>query len=260
MFAGGIASLLLQSLHPLAMAGGGAQRPARVTRGAPAADEPLHRDDDLRDDRGRRGGHRPGACDPRAGPRSRRARTRLSGQRPAPAPLGPHRRDRLLPPRLPGVRRPSPEPARDGPLCRADSRCGLPARRPGAPDRRSVCAAPSRRTARNSRGPQPRGKRPGSCCSSRRCRSSHGPATGRSPPAGCHCYPTGREPCSAYPSPPRGPPPRAATGPARGRRGSVGHGRRRGQTSTARRPCPRVRRSPGRWRHAETASRGSGVD
>ena len=70
MFPGGVAALLLQSLHPLAMAGvAGHSGYKRRPVGPAAAHLALPRDDDLRHRRGRRGRDRAGARHPRAGAR-----------------------------------------------------------------------------------------------------------------------------------------------------------------------------------------------
>ena len=98
MFPGGVAALLLQSLHPLAMAGvaghsgykgdpwGRLQRTshflATTTFGT---------------DRGRRGRHRAGARHPRAGARARPEGAAVPRQRPAAAALGARGRGAQLP-------------------------------------------------------------------------------------------------------------------------------------------------------------------
>ena len=129
MFVGGLRALLLQSLHPLAMAGiAAAQRlPARPV-GSVAAHGGLHRRDHVRPGTGGRAGGRNRAPRPRTRQRRRPRRPGVLGARPAPAAVGAHRRDRQLPRRPHALRR---SPAR-----------GLRPRRVRGPDR--VRRAPAR--------------------------------------------------------------------------------------------------------------------
>ena len=130
----GIRALLLQSLHPLAMAGvaGSLRLPQRPV-GAPRADQRVPGHDDLRDHRARRAGHRPGPVDPRARPRDGPRRTPVRRQRPAPARLGAPRRGGQLPDRLPALRA-GPARARTTPTVRRARAAGSPTRL-GATDR-----------------------------------------------------------------------------------------------------------------------------
>ena len=170
MFVGGIRALLLQSLHPLAMAGvmdhsgfegdpwGRLQRTsyflAVTTFGA--ADDAERMVAAVRSVHETSGRHRPG-------------RPALRGLGPAPAALGPRGRDRQLPRRPPEVRRAAARRIRDGTRTsrtRPGSR-----RRSGSPTRRAArpSSAPSSRpTAPSCGGRRPPGRPPGSCCCTRR--------------------------------------------------------------------------------------------
>ena len=178
MFPGGLAALLLQSLHPLAMAGvaghsgykgdpwGRLQRTSHylaVTTFGTVEDA-----SDL--DRGGALG-----APPRA--RQGRARSPVRRRRPAPAALGARRRDQLLPRGLPGLRRHTADPGGGRPVRRTDSTVRrAPRRHRPADDRRGTGRACWRRTARSWRAPPRPARRPGSCCSTLRCRSSSGRA------------------------------------------------------------------------------------
>ena len=180
MFPGGVAALLLQSLHPLAMAGRrGPQRLQGRPVGAAAAHLALPRDDHLRHRRGRRGRHRAGARHPRAGARARPEGAAVPGQRPAAAALGARGRGAQLPHRPPAVR----PRAADGERGRHLRGAVGPGRRPARGHRPADDGGRARRRADRPTGPSSRrptrpGRPPGSCCSTRRCRGRPARATG----------------------------------------------------------------------------------
>ena len=180
MFIGGIRALLLQSLHPLAMAAVAAHS---GYRGDPwgrlqrtsyfLAVTTFGRADDAHAAiaRVRRGA--------RAGHRDRAGRAALRRRRPAPADLGAHRRGGQLPARAPPVRRPAAGPGRARRLC---GRHGPDRRELGVPDPPRTEAELDRpdQPATGPSWPAPREARDaaGSCCSTRRCRWSPGRPTG----------------------------------------------------------------------------------
>ncbi len=157
MFVGGLRALLLQSLHPLAMAGVAAHSGYRGDPvGTAAAHQLLPRRHDLRG-RGRRARRRRArAAGASAGARHGPGRPPVRGQRPAPAALGACRGGRQLPRHPPALRVASAGRCRTRRVCRRH-RTGRPrpgrGRSAGERGRAGRCAGrvPSR-TARHARG------------------------------------------------------------------------------------------------------------
>ena len=194
MFVGGLSALLLQALHPLAMAGVADHSDYRRRPvGPPRSDQPLPRPHDVRDGRGgrRRRGRGTGRAPP--GPRRRartaartRRRTRTSSNgctSPSSTSfLRAHRRygaTRLGPAGRGPLRRPG---RRDRPRARGAVGAGDGRRAAG---RRWTGSAPSWRARR------PPATSPATSCWSRRWPDRPVPPTRRSPPPPSPCCPAG---------------------------------------------------------------------
>ena len=192
MFVGGIRALLLQSLHPLAMAGVAALPGTAGTLGGGCSAPVTSWRHDVRPGRRRQGGHPAGPGGPRARHRHRAGRAAVRGLGPAPADLDSHRRGRQLPARPQPVRRPAAGPGRARRL-RADmARIGAELGVPDPPRTEAELADRIRQYRPSCAAPPRPGRPPGSCCSARRCRSSRGRRTECSPPRRPHCCPGGR--------------------------------------------------------------------
>ena len=208
MFIGGLSALLLQSLHPLAMAGvDAALRVPRRPVGPPRPDQPLPGRHDVRLGRRRPPTDRRRAGRAPPGHRDRPRRPAVRGVRSAPAVVGPPRRGRQLPAGLPALRRRAADRGRV-PTSTSPRPAGSP-RALGAVDVPATVAerrAPSsRRTGPSWPARRPPGPPPASSSPTRRCRV--GPAPGvpadrrRRRRASCPAGPAGRCACRGCPSP-----------------------------------------------------------